>query len=396
MRNRYIDLLRFLAILRVVVYHTLGWAFLSVVFPAMSVMFALAGSLMAASLDRCGPEPVRAAGTAMQRRLRRLLPSLWMFAALLVPAMLLTGLAVNWRLALWLVPVADPPSNGWGALATSTIWYLRDYLWFVLASPVALWLFRRWPVPTLLAPYVLLVVVEFGYPSAPSALRAFGLYFGAWLLGFAHHDGMLHRMSRRVLVPVALALAAGGLGWIYTHPGPRGFDLNDIPLGNGLWSAGFILLTLGLAPTSAAWVDRSAWFGRVVTVVNRRALTVYLWHMPIVIGLAMVAVRLGWDLNTWPGAIRQLSLVVALVILAVLLFGWVEDLAAQRRPALLPGGGTARARSPVVRSGGETVPGPRTVGVPRPRAVAEDSPDLSALLRDGRDSPLASARVSRR
>jgi peptidoglycan/LPS O-acetylase OafA/YrhL len=68
MRNGYLDLLRAAAIVRVVVYHATGWAALTVVFPAMSVMFALAGSLMAASLDRWGP-------WAVERRMRRLLPS---------------------------------------------------------------------------------------------------------------------------------------------------------------------------------------------------------------------------------------------------------------------------------------------------------------------------------
>jgi hypothetical protein len=59
----------------------------------MSVMFALGGALMAASPDRSG-------GAAVGRRLRRLLPSLWVLAAVFVPAMLLTGLAVDWRLLL--------------------------------------------------------------------------------------------------------------------------------------------------------------------------------------------------------------------------------------------------------------------------------------------------------
>jgi len=168
MRNRYLDLLRALAIVRVVVYHTTGWAFLTLAFPAMSVMFAIAGSLMAASLTRSGP-------AAVGRRLRRLLPSLWLLAACFVPAMLLTSLPVSWRLLLWVVPLADPPTNAWGALALSAIWYLRDCLWFILVSPVAWWLFRRYPLPTLLAPYALLIVVEFGFLTAPLVLRDFGL-----------------------------------------------------------------------------------------------------------------------------------------------------------------------------------------------------------------------------
>ncbi|WP_446216420.1 acyltransferase family protein [Micromonospora sp. IBHARD004] len=332
MRNRYLDLLRSLAIVRVVVYHVTGWAALTLIFPAMSVMFALAGSLMAASLDRTGP-------AAVLRRLRRLLPSLWVLAAVFVPAMLLTGLPLTPKVLLWLLPLSDPPANGWGAVALSVIWYLRDYLWFVLASPLARWLFRRAPLPTLLAPYALLAVIEFGVlPAAPTVLREFGLYFGAWLLGFAHHDGLLRRLGDRVLVPVALALGAAGLTWIFTHPGPRGYDLNDIHIGNALWSAAFILVTIGRAPARAEWVDRNAVVGRVVTVLNRRALTVYLWHMPFVVALTPLVDVVGWSHRDPVGLAVRVVLVFALLGVVTVLFGWIEDVAARRAPELLPGG----------------------------------------------------------
>ncbi|MEQ4303613.1 acyltransferase [Plantactinospora sp. B6F1] len=359
MRNRYYDLLRCLAIVRVVVYHVTGWAFLTLAFPAMSVMFALAGSLMASSLDRWGT-------AAVGRRLRRLLPSFWLVALIFVPAMLLTGLAPSWRLVFWVLPLADPPANPWGALVLSVIWYLRDYLWFVLLSPLALRLFRRWPVPTLLAPYLLLGVVEFGYPDAPGVLRDVGLYYGAWLLGFAQHDGLLRRMSRRLLFAVAVPVGAAGLGWILTHQGPRGYDLNDVPLGNALWSVAFVLLVFGLAPSAAAWVDRWAPFGRTVTVLNSRALTVYLWHMPFVIVLGELLSGWGLAHSSALGLAARLAAVAVLVAVAVVLFGWVEDLAARRPPCLLPGGtagapsgGTARASTggPVGASADAAQPG---------------------------------------
>ncbi|MDG4827599.1 acyltransferase [Asanoa sp. WMMD1127] len=336
MRNRYIDLLRAVAIARVVVYHTSGWTLLSFV-PAMSVMFALGGSLMASSLDRSG---VGAVG----RRLRRLLPSLWVLAAVFVPAMWLTGLDAHWKSLLWVVPLADPPANHWGALALSTIWYLRDYLWFVLVSPLALWAFRRFPIPMLVAPYLLLAVFEVGLLSGPPVLRDFGLYLGAWLLGFAHHDGLLRRWSRPLLTGAAAVLAGAGLAWILTHPGFRGYDLNDIPLGNALWSAGVILVALGFLPASADWITRWRPFDRLVTMLNSRALTIYLWHMPIVILVAWVAAPLGYE-GLQPDRVAvRLVCVALLVALAVAAFGWVEDIAARRRPAVLPG---ARRRLPV-------------------------------------------------
>ncbi|MFI1197637.1 acyltransferase [Micromonospora sp. NPDC020750] len=380
MRNRYLDLLRFLAIIRVVVYHVTGWGTLTLLFPAMSVMFALAGSLMAASLDRSG-------APAVGRRLRRLLPSLWVVAAIFVPAMLLTGLPLTPRVLLWAFPVADPPANYWGALALSPIWYLRDYLWFVFASPLALWLFRRAPWPTLLAPYALLAAIEVGMlPNAPTVLRDFGLYFGAWLLGFAHHDGLLRRMATRVLVPTALALGAAGAAWIVTHPGPRGYDLNDMPLGNALWSAAFILVAIGRAPASAAWVDRNALLGRAVTVLNRRALTCYLWHMPFVVALTPLVDVVGWSHQDPVGLAIRVALVFALVGVATVLVGWVEDVAARRPPELLPGGRPRAAAGGAVPvspapAGGSVVPvSPAPAGravVPAPRASEEHTLRIS-------------------
>ncbi|RAO63735.1 acyltransferase family protein [Micromonospora saelicesensis] len=345
MRNRYLDILRALAIVRVVVYHVTGWATLTLVFPAMSVMFALAGSLMAASLTRAGP-------AAVGRRLRRLLPSLWVLAVVFVPAMMFSGLSVSPRMLLWLFPIADPPANNWGALALSIIWYLRDYLWFVLASPVAFWLFRRAPLMTLLAPYLLLVTIEVGIYPAPPVLREFGLYFGAWLLGFAHHAGMLRRLSGRLLYPVALALAVGGGAWIVEHPGPRGYDLNDNPLGNALWSAAFILIVLGRAPAGVAWLSRSRLADRAVTLLNRRALTVYLWHMPFVVALTPLVDVVGWSHQDPVGLAIRVLLVFALVGLVTLAVGWVEDVAARRRPELIPGG-PARSADAGVRPGAD-------------------------------------------
>ncbi|MFF0177089.1 acyltransferase family protein [Micromonospora profundi] len=366
MRNRYLDLLRFLAIVRVVVYHVTGWASLTLVFPAMSVMFALAGSLMAASLTRSGP-------AAVGRRLRRLLPSLWVLAVVFVPAMLFTGLSLSPRVLLWLFPIADPPANNWGALALSVIWYLRDYLWFVLASPIAFWLFRKAPLPTLLAPYLLLLAIEAGIYQAPSpVLREFGLYFGAWMLGFAHQAGMLRRLAGRILYPLASVLALAGGAWLVTHPGPRGYDLNDNHLGNALWSAAFILIALGRGPAGMAWLERSRLADRAVTVVNRRALTIYLWHMPFVVALTPLVDVVGWSHQDPLGLAIRVLLVFVLVGLVTLAVGWVEDVAARRRPELIPAGSPQPIEPSSRPSAGPSIPagagssGPPTAGLPSP------------------------------
>ena len=89
-RNRYLDTLRAVALIRVVTYHATDSGWLSIVFPSMGVMFALAGSLMAGSLDRRPP------WTVMRQRLRRLLLPFWLFAAVVVVSMLRRGWP-DWR-----------------------------------------------------------------------------------------------------------------------------------------------------------------------------------------------------------------------------------------------------------------------------------------------------------
>jgi len=352
-RNRYFDLLRAIAIFRVVVYHATELAFLSIVFPAMGTMFALGGSLMAASLDRKGWK-------ALYGRLHRLLPPLWIVAILFVPAMVFTGLTVDWHLIYWVIPLGDPPMNWWGYGALLTLWYLREYLWFILISPVALWLFRRWPIPTIAFPLVLLVAYEFGLPL-PVVAKDFAQYFACWLLGFAHHEGMLQRMRKSVLLGIAGAMGAAGVAWFLTHPGPKGLQLGDIALGDGLWSCAFVLVLLGLAPATIEWVDRWRPLSRLITILNSRAMTVYLWHKAVIIGVGTIIGFTWWQRG--PGQLTLwLAAIFAGVGLCVLLFGWAEDIAARRRAVLVPAVQQwAGARSP------SSLPG-RRVGAARAEA----------------------------
>jgi peptidoglycan/LPS O-acetylase OafA/YrhL len=317
-RNQYLDLLRAVATVRVVLYHSTGWAALSIVFPAMSVMFALGGSLMAASLDRYGP-------FAVEKRLQRLLPSLWVLVAVAVPAMLGIGLVWDWRVLLWAFPLQDPPATGFWLEGLAAMWYLRDFLWLVILSPLLLPIFRKFPLVAILLPYAVLAVITFaGWRPVP-VVHDLALYGGAWLLGFAHHDRLLER--RRWWLAGVLAVA--GAAWAVTHPGPRGLDLNDIPLGNALWSAAFILVALGVSPAVRP--------SRALTVLNARALTIYLWHVPLIVAVARFAEWSGLPIFGWVGISWRLAVVAALLSLIVLAVGWVEDVSAGRRPALLPG-----------------------------------------------------------
>ncbi len=329
MRNRYFDALRALAIVRVVAYHATGWAFLSYVFPAMGGMFALGGALMAAALDRHGPG-------AVVRRLRRTLPPVWLVASIAVPFMIWAGMRPDWKLIFWVVPLHDPPLYGLAGPSLSLIWYLRQYLWFVLVSPLALPAFRRWPRLTLAAPFALMAAFELGLPGIVP-LKDFALYFACWLLGFAHHDGVFERFSRRVAVSVGLGLAGLAAAWLFTHPGPNGFDLNGADVAQCLWSAGFVVLAFSFAPHSMAWLTHLPALSTVVTAINQRAVTIYLWHQTVIVALGSLVGIAGIEVH--PGVVGRLPWLLAVylgVAGCALAAGWVEDLAARRRPALLP------------------------------------------------------------
>ncbi|MFB9180741.1 acyltransferase family protein [Dactylosporangium sucinum] len=347
-RSGYIDLLRAAAIARVVVYHTVGWAWLTVAFPAMGLMFALGGSLMAASLDRYGR-------TAVVRRVRRILPPVWLIGAAALAAMTARGgFGVSWRWVLWLVPVDDPPVSEWAAPALGILWYVRSYLWFVLLSPLLLPLFRRRPTASVLVPFGVLVGLATLGQDTGGVVRDFFLYLPMWLIGFAHHDRLLERIPARLLWPVVAVLGAVGLTLLYRAPGPRGYDLNDAPVADVPWSVAVLLVLLALVPRlrrprrrgEPFWpvvplrVARgrhptrqrlSGRLGAALRAVNHRALTIYLWHQAA-IWLVATAVE-PWLPGGTPA---RLGAVLVILATAVATFGWVEDVAAGRRPAILP------------------------------------------------------------
>jgi peptidoglycan/LPS O-acetylase OafA/YrhL len=367
-RDRYLDLLRSIALVRVVVYHLFGWAWLSVLFPSMGVMFALAGSLMARSLNRPAVSVIRG-------RVRRLLPPLWAFGAVALALMFAGGwnpvkdpdTGGTWGvvdLINYVIPIGAPPypehvgsesgllESTWAEQACGPLWYLRAYLWFVAASPLLLWAFRRLPWATLLAPLGLTVILGTGLVSIPgetgNAVTDFTVYGGCWVLGFAHHEGALRRIPRYVAVSCAAMVMAFGLWWASGHLGPDGWDLNDIPLAQATWSFGFVVILLQYSPSWQELPGRLARWDKLVTLSNNRAVTIYLWHNMLIMATVPIIDRayalpfmqsdratsaLDSTYTLW-----MFVLVWPLIGLAILAFGWIEDLAARRSPRLWPNG----------------------------------------------------------
>lgn len=370
-RDRYLDLLRAVALVRVVVFHLFGWAWLTVVFPSMGVMFALAGSLMARSLSR-------PAWSVIRSRVRRLLPPMWAFVAVVVPVVFLLGWkpvreeGIWWflKLACYVLPIGTPPfpwENGsesgllessWAEQALGPLWYIRAYLWFVLASPLLLKAFRKLPWVTMLAPVGLTAVIGTGLVTVPGTagegLVDFAVFGSCWILGFAHNDGLLKTVPRYLSVSLAAILMAFALWWASGHLTEEGWNLDEIPLAQSAWSLGFCVILLQYAPSWRELPGRLAGWDSLVTLANNRAVTIYLWHNLLLMATFPIIDQLwevpwvGDHLGTYIDASYNtlaLILIWPLIGLMIVSVGWVEDVAAKRRPRLWPNGtGKPRAR----------------------------------------------------
>jgi peptidoglycan/LPS O-acetylase OafA/YrhL len=362
-RNLWFDVLRTLALFKIVTYHFCDSPLVASTVPSMGLMFAMAGSLMAGSLTRQKGRHYH----VIARRLRRFLPPFWWMALLVVPVMLWHGWTATtsmsaparWsNLWLWVLPVSTPPGSDWGVDWVVPLWYIRTYLWFVVLSPPTLWLWRRWPRQVYsVAPLVLVLMISGSLQvAAPTGdvvldLATFG---SCWLLGYAHHDGRLQAMPWRQVLPLGSALVAAGVVWAVVHPTSTGsWDVNEIPIANALFSIGGALLLLRLNPR-LDWLTRHRRLAGLATGISSRALTIYLWNN-VAIGAAPVVI--GREDEATLGGFLVVVVAILLLALTVLAFGWLEDLAAGRRARLLP-----RSIHPPVVSRASVAPMPAEPG----------------------------------
>ncbi|MET3932843.1 acyltransferase family protein [Arthrobacter sp. OAP107] len=387
-RDRYLDLLRAIALVRVVAYHSFASAvWLSVAFPSMGVMFALAGSLMARSLER-------PAFGVLKSRTRRLLLPLWVYSSAVLVLLLWEGwtpvirVGGSWfQILLWFIPIGDPPfppsigsdaglvESSWASQAEVGLWYIRAYFWFMLLSPLLLKAFHRMPWVTMLAPLGAIAILSMGLIPLPSwgnsGITDFATYGSCWMLGFALYKGLLFKIPRRTVFGVGTVLMVLGLLWAANHLENDGWDLNNIPLAQALWSLGFCAMLLRISPSWQALPRPIRFLDKAVTLINNRAVTIYLWHNLLLVITVIVINRLyeidaiatafPWLLDSeW----TQFIAVWPLLAILFLTIGWVEDVAAERAPRLWPTGSPQRAPA-IARSSGSRQ---EKQSLPRPAA----------------------------
>ncbi|MFM7536525.1 MAG: serine hydrolase [Acidimicrobiales bacterium] len=362
-RDGFLDTVRAISILRVVLWHAFGYAAITYVVSAVPAMFFVTGSLLAQSIDRKG------ATATLRDRMRRLLLPFWAFGVFAVGVMVaadvfLTGpdTAVPWtRMIWWLFPLADPAGSPWQAgWLNDPLWYLRCMVWVLLAAPVLVAFARRYRAASIVVPILAVVVLDVvgRDPSwlpadaerLPWLLGDFALYGGFAMLGVAHRDGVLGGLSRRLWCHLAALCGGSAALWVLSQPVP-GYVVNNSHPAHLFVGGAWLCLAFVARGWLAGLASRPR-LGRIVTVVNQRSLTIYLWHSATII----TAYQLLWrvtdpKLSEALFDLLLLGLVAAMTTTAVLLFGWIEDVAGRRAPRLWPVApmATVRARrAPVV------------------------------------------------
>ena len=334
-RDRGLDLLRALALLRVVVWHATGAAVVTVL-AALPLMFFVSGGLFGASARRRGE------WRTVVDRLRRLGPPLWLFAAAAWVAMAVAAVATGTpldpvRVVWWLVPVTDPVGSEWesGWLA-SPLWYLRTLLWILVLAPFLVRVARRAPAALFGAVAAVVVVLEWlergvGWapavaPRLPWMVGDVVLFGGFFALGAWWRTGDRPVSARAWAVAATVSAAVAVVVWVLLPP-PGGI-VNDSHLVHLVVGAATVGAAMSMGRPLSRLAERRA-VRPVVDLLGRRSLTVYLWHTAAIATALWVLGRLGVAADGL-GAPAYAALIVVVTAALVAATGWMEDLAARR------------------------------------------------------------------
>ena len=158
----------------------------------------------------------------------------------------------------------------------------------------------------------------------------FCTYATCWMFGMAHRDGSLKRVAQGA-AGRARRRGARGRARVWTKLHVPSLDIDEVPLAAALISAGAVIPLLSASPRWRGWT-RSPCCAAAGADHRPRA-----DDLPA--ATRSRSPRRRWSSRGWGSAPTRARLVLAtvgLTVLGVLLFGWVEDLAARRPLGVYP------------------------------------------------------------
>ena len=363
-RNRYVDFLRAVSICVVVFGHWLvglpavvdgamhdvevmrviPWTqWLSWAMQVMPVFFVVGGysnSISWQSARRKGLRYGDWAASRMQRLVGPLVPLLifWLGLALILRHMGIEHL----------------PMRGASQTALLPVWFLAVYILVTAVTPITHDFYRRIGVASFWTFALGAALFDFlAYSLELPSLR-WANYGFVWLavhqLGFMWQDGRLAGPRQAIL------LALGGLGLLVLLITMLGYPLsmltvpgqefsNSRPPSLALLALGIFHmgLLLALEVPARRWLQRlGPW--TLTVLVNSRIMTMYLWHLTVMVLLVALAVPFGGiglgalpgDVEWWPIRLLWLGAMFAVLQVFIALLGRFEQPARRQAVASLP------------------------------------------------------------
>ncbi|WP_431229529.1 acyltransferase family protein [Paenarthrobacter nicotinovorans] len=210
-------------------------------------------------------------------------------------------------IALWIATAAGVPGDLLTVIAAGAgvqLWFLAAYLICQAMVPTMAKLHEAAPYRTIAALAAGAVVVDvlrlglernpWGFDSNPIGLLNMVFVWGLLQqFGFFYADGYFDRFARWQLVLASVGCYAAMV--LLTHSGPYPVDMltNQNPPMFPLILVGLahVLLVKAAYPALQRCVHRG-WVQKVMFVVGSRAMTIYLWHLPLIIAMFGIALLL--------------------------------------------------------------------------------------------------------
>ncbi len=364
-RNRYIDFLRAVSIVVVILGHWLlatvqyvdaefsnqhlfklqpATQWLTWMFQVMPIFFIVGGYSNAVSLQSARRKDTGYADWLTLRLYRLAVPVL--------------ALIFTWSVISMIMRLADVDAGVIQLVSKAALiptWFLAIYIMVVILAPLAYRLWEKFGFAFFWALVTLAILMDLVFFAAQLHWPSWSSYFWVWLaihnLGFAWRDGRLGRPGQMLMIS-ALAL---GVLWLLVFVGPYPLAMvgspeqvlsNTTPPKITLIALGVFQFGLLLAfenPMRRHLQNLRLWTATVL--VNGMIMSVYLWHITVMIlliavlylvggfGLGLEPVTPGWWLS------RPLWMIVLLALLlpvALLLSPLERFSRASERPTLSP------------------------------------------------------------
>jgi len=323
-RNRYVDFLRSVSILIVIAGHWListayysdgsltsehlfeiqpltQW--LTWIFQVMPIFFIVGGYSNAVSLESAHRKGIGYAGWLSVRLYRLVAPLLLLLVVWAVITVIMHLLNVD----AVVIQLASQAS-------LIPTWFLAIYIMVVILAPVMYALWRRLGFVSFWILVVIAILTDVAYFATEMRWLSWGNYFWVWLaihnLGFAWRDGRMGNARQLVFYSLVALLIL----WVLVFHGPYPLAMVGFPdeslsnttppkitlLALGIFQFGLLLALEN--PMRHALRSSRLW--TLTVLINSMIMTVYLWHITVmVILVTLLYLAGGAGLGFEPGTI---------------------------------------------------------------------------------------------